>query len=301
MSGDTGSKFSSPASTAKKEDKAPSKFSSPNTAKTEDKAPSKFGSPATAATASKKKEEKDSKFGSPSSAGTGNVAGSSKPTSGVNPSEKARAAKAEESKRVYAESKAATAPPKATYTDASGKTVKVQAESSTVKNLRNKPASEIAPERRVARQTTIIYNNHYSHPYGWYSSQPYYYVGGGYSSAFWWIMMTEWSAERRADWLYNHRSEIDQSAYQRGVQDAQVQQRLAQLESQNAARNPDYVDKDFAEDPSLQYDQSYVEAAYNPTVVQSDGSGLTFLKWVVILSLVGAVCYVVMFRIRWGK
>jgi len=81
-------------------------------------------------------------------------------------------------------------------------------------------------------------------------------------------MMAEWSAERRAMWFYNNQGHIDQQAYNRGVQDAQVAAELAKLKAANAKIDPDYVDPEFKEDPSVMYDDKYIEAAYNPTVIQ---------------------------------
>lgn len=228
-----------------------------------DKSKPMFGNGSTKSTTPPASDAAKPKFGA---AGSGNTSSSAKPTGGGG--SMADANKKEVSKRVYAEQKAATAPPK-TEAVVGGKTVKVDTSSPGLKDLRSKPVDYIRPERRIERTNTIIIErNHYHHPYNYYASQPTFYVGGGYSSAFWYIMMMEWSAERRADWLYNNQSRISQDAYNQGMKDAQVQARLAVLEIQNTPRNVNYVDKDFKEDPSLQYDQSYVEAVYNPTVTE---------------------------------
>ena len=167
-----------------------------------------------------------------------------------------------------------------------------------MKTIRSKPSSYYTPQQRETRYTTVINNYHYSQPYSWYYNQPHYYVGGGYSSAFWWIMMTEWSAERRAMWLYHNQTSIERDAYERGMKDAAVAAELAKLKAQNVAVNPDYVDKDFTDNPDLMYSQEYVEAAYNPTVVPPAEVNLTVL-WVILgVIVVGAVVYFVVFRMK---
>jgi hypothetical protein len=78
--------------------------------------------------------------------------------------------------------------------------------------------------------------------------------------------MQEWSAERRARWLYNNQANIEASAYNRGLQDAAVANEIAKLKAANAKPNRDYVDPEFANDPSMMYTQDHVEAVYNPSV-----------------------------------
>ena len=137
---------------------------------------------------------------------------------------------------------------------------------------------------------------HYSHPYSWYYSQPTIYVGGGYSSSFWW-MMSEWSAERRAMWLYNHQNVIERDAYERGMRDAAVAARVAELRAGNTPVNSDYVDPEFVDDPGMMYTQEHVEAIYNPHVA---GLDLWPLFWLAIIILFCLAIYVLVFKVRWG-
>lgn len=243
------------------------------------------------------------KFGSgskPSTSQRPSSPGSSRPS--TSSSAKTRAAQQATSKRKYEETKRATAPPKPSYTNSHGKTVNVRRDSATVKSIRSRPSSYYTPAAREQRVTVHV-SNHYSHPYSYYHSQPYYYVGGGYSSAFWYMMM-EWNAERRARWLYHNRSNIDSAAYQRGIQDAEVQARLAALEAQNTPRNTDYVDPEFADNPDMQYSQEYIEAAYNPTVVASSGNagaaGTAFV-WIIVIFVGVIAVWFVMTKLRWGN
>jgi len=113
----------------------------------------------------------------------------------------------------------------------------------------------------------------------------------------------EWNAERRARWLYNHQSTIDQAAYQKGMQDAQVAAEIARLKAENAAVDPDYVDPEFADNPDLMYDQEFVEAAYNPVVEQPSSSGgfLHVLLWLVVVGVLFFVAYWFVFKFRFGE
>ena len=110
----------------------------------------------------------------------------------------------------------------------------------------------------------------------------------------------EWDASRRARWLYNNQSNIESSAYQKGMQDAAVAAEIARLKTQGAA-DPNYIDKEFADNPDLMYDQDYVEAAYNPTVQPQRSAAGTLFKRVIILSVLGVVGYFLVFKMRWGK
>ncbi len=99
-------------------------------------------------------------------------------------------------------------------------------------------------------------------------------------------------------WLYHNQASIERDAYERGMKDAAVAAELAKLKAQNVAVNPDYVDKDFTDNPDLMYSQEYVEAAYNPTVVPPAEVDLTAL-WVILgVIVVGGVLYFVVFRMK---
>lgn len=229
--------------------------------------------------------------------------GSSKPSSSFgSSSSKASANKAAASKRTYEQTQKATAPPKSSYTTSTGQTVNVRKDSSAVQTMRSKPSSYYTPTQRTQRTEVHIHNYGYSRPYSYYQTYDPFYVGGGYSSAFWWMMM-EWNAERRARWLYNNRANIEASAYQRGMQDAQVAAAVAQMEAQGVQANPDYVDPEFADNPDLMYSQDYVEAAYNPTVVQSSGGGAagTILMWILIIGILGFLGFFLLTKVRFGR
>lgn len=110
-------------------------------------------------------------------------------------------------------------------------------------------------------------------------------------------MMSEWSAERRARWLYHNQNVIEREAYERGMKDAAVAAELARLQTEGVQPNPDYVDDEFKENPDLMYEQEYVEAAYNPVVVETRPQGSA-------LRILGVCCflaYLLFFKIRWGN
>jgi hypothetical protein len=282
------SKFSSPAAEQKKAEQPPV-IAQPTQPKP------KFSSPSQAPTDTSRKP------GTPPPSSIVNESTSRKPTAPVNQSAKAESAERERSRRVYAETQQAKAPPKPVYTTPEGRTVNVRTDSQVTSTIRSNPSSYYRPEVRQQRYETHVHHYHYQHPTNWYYSQPPIYVGGGYSSAFWWMMM-EWDAERRAQWFYNHQNTIERDAYQRGMQDAAVAQRVAQLKAQNAPINQDYVDPEFAKDPSLMYTQDHIEAVYNPEVVHSSSSGAgTVLMWLAIVGVLCVAAYVLMFQVRWGK
>lgn len=105
-------------------------------------------------------------------------------------------------------------------------------------------------------------------------------------------------------WLYHNQNHIEKSAYERGMQDAAVAAELAKLKAANAKIDPDYVDPEFKEDPSLMYDDEYVQAAYNPKVVETPEKKSSFLWTVVwytfILGAIGGVVWLVFIK-KWEQ
>ena len=197
----------------------------------------------------------------PSQPAVSHASTSSKPISN-GMSSKARANQQAASQRKFAETQKAVSPAKPSYLDPAGKTVNVRTNSPVVQQIRNQPSTLYTPQQRNQRYTTVINNYNYGHPYSFYYGQPFFHVGGGFSSAFWWMMMMEWSAERRAAWLYHNESHIERDAYERGMKDAAVAEELAKLKAAKTPVNPDYVDKDFVDNPDLQYTQEHIDSVY---------------------------------------
>lgn len=245
-------------------------------------------------------------FSSPTKPAPNNssVAGSSKPISGTT-SDKARAAREQSSQRKFEESKTAgtSAKPKYSAPTTLNKTTNTNININTrqVDYIRRQPASSYRPEVRQ-RNISVFVNTHYSRPYDYYCHQPVIYVGGGYSSAFWW-MMAEWDAERRARWLYHNRYQIEHNAYERGVRDAEVQAYIHKLEQENAQRDPNYVDRDFTQDPSLMYTDEHVNAVYNSTSTDPNAARtvMYILGSVILIALAGCGVYWICFKARFGS
>lgn len=218
------------------------------------------------------------------------------PASNAPISAKARANLADESKRAYD----AAHPP--VYVAPSGN--KVVIDKKVYETVRSKPVEYYKPEVQQKRVVEHIHTYKYSRDYDWYRSQPTIYVGGGYSSAFWWMMMTDWSAQRRAEWLYHNQNRIERNAYEQGMRDAAVAAEIARLKAQGVQPNSDYVDPEFAATPTDMYDPNFVEAAYRTPVATNvssqpaDMSGFfTVMKWILAIAvIVGIGMFLTQFR-----
>ena len=240
----------------------------------------------------------------PISSGTGSNTSPTGPPksgfkSGIDTTATGAKAKAE-SKVVFDTTKA----PKASYTTSTGKTVQIDQKAASVTTIRQSMTPEKYQNRTVRVENH--YHNYYGPRYDYYRSQPYVYVGGGYSPLFWYAMM-DWSIDRQAMWYYHNHSTIDQQLYQQQLaNNAVLRAKVAELESQKLARNPRYVDPEFKENPDVMYDDSYVEASVNPTIVpistqptviaarpvQSSGAG-----WTIFYVLLGLVVVAVLVKL----
>ena len=113
------------------------------------------------------------------------------------------------------------------------------------------------PETRamVSRpaRVRVIFGDYYSRPVVVYRDP--------YSSLFWWWLLDR-SFEDRARWAYHHRLDMDPSRYQALVaQDRQLEERVAELEAQQAPRDPTYTPAGL--DRDLMYSEGYVARAYH--------------------------------------
>ena len=196
-----------------------------------------------------------------------------------------------ESRTAY---KAATQP-KAEYKTPDGKTVKVDPKAPAVDTVRKSVDSN-----KYANRTTRVenhYHTHYGDRYDYYRSRPYIDIGGGYSPIFWYMMM-DWSMERRAQWMYNNQSNMNQQLYQQELaKNAQLRTQVESLKTKGAP-DPTYVDPEFKNDPDLQYSDEFVAAAYNP---ESSNVGLVFL-WIlggICLSSILFLAYYLVFVKDW--
>lgn len=118
-------------------------------------------------------------------------------------------------------------------------------------------------------------------------------------------MMMEWDAERRAQWFYNHQNDISRDAYLRGVSDAAVAQRIAELQAQRAPQNPQYIDPSLRDNPGVMYDVAPEAIPVDNTVVvapPSGGSGgLTVFLWILGILVGIGILYALLNLVRVGR
>lgn len=171
--------------------------------------------------------------------------------------------------------------PKTEY-KAGGQTIKIDPKDKKIDQLRNKLSREKYANRQLREQQF----------YSSYASRPVVVYHDPYSSLFWWYLLDR-SLEERALWAYHHRADMDAARYQAMIaKDAQLEARVRQLEQEKIARDPGYTLKGM--DPDLQYNDSYVQAAYNPTPtprpVAATGSGCGTVVWYVFLIVLSFAC-----------
>lgn len=129
-----------------------------------------------------------------------------------------------------------------------------------------------------------------------------------YSDWFWWWMLSQ-SLDTRASWAYHHRQSMDEARYRDMLRrDASLEARIRQLEAERVARDPKYAPGGL--DYDLMYDDSYVDAVYNPisapaletrpapaTYTSSGGSSL--FVWLIAICFVVFLIWLVFFK-RWS-
>lgn len=131
-----------------------------------------------------------------------------------------------------------------------------------------------------------------------------------YSDLFWtWLLLQ--NLETRSHWAYHHRPSMDPARYRDLVaRDAQLEQRVQQLENQKVTPDPTYRPPDLPSS-DLMYSDEYVDAVYNPEpapveapppvtpAAPRQGSGL-LIRWLVIAMVVAFLVWLVFFK-RWGS
>lgn len=105
----------------------------------------------------------------------------------------------------------------------------------------------------------------------------------------------EWSAERRAAWLYNHQAEMEHDAYMRGLRDAEVAREIQRLEKSKASRDPNYVDPTLRGNEDIMYTQDHVDAMYNPEYAEESTAIHIILAVALTLLIIGVIIGVVAF------
>jgi hypothetical protein len=190
------------------------------------------------------------------------------------------AAKAEESKRAYKASKG-------TYTNSSGKAVEFDRNSGSAQQVKSLPKEKI--DNHSERVQTFYGPPpanyapvHYSDPFG-----PFFYL---------WLF-DKASANDRAQWAYNHRSEMDDERWKdMCAKDKQLEARVKQLEAEKKEKDPNYVPAELQDNPDLMYDSDFVQAAGQ----KGHGFWFYFLWFIGIVTVIG-VLYVLIFVINYQK
>jgi hypothetical protein len=141
--------------------------------------------------------------------------------------------------------------------------------------------------------TTVIQTrpsriNVYFGPYGY---RPYVYYHDPYSSLFWWWLLDR-SLDEQAYWAYHHRYDMDPGRYQALLaNNQQLEQRVADLESQQVARDPSYTPPSLDQtNRDLMYSDDYVARNYHtrPTT----GGAVAFWVFAVPLAFGGCVFFI---------
>ena len=105
---------------------------------------------------------------------------------------------------------------------------------------------------RSSRSYTVFYP---------YISRPVVYYRDPYNSFFWWWLMDR-TLDDQAMWAYHHRYDMDPARYQALVaNNQQLEDRVAQLEGQQVARDPNYAPPGL--DRDLMYSDKHVTQAYS--------------------------------------
>ncbi len=162
------------------------------------------------------------------------------------------------------------AQPRSTYTTSKGTQRPITANSPQVQTVR----------RTITHERYVTYDNRASGFYGSYYGNPHPYndffspflMGYMFSSAV--------NADQRAYWAYHHRNDMDDYRYNEMLsRDADLSRRLRELETQGIVRDPNYVLPQMQDNPDLQYDRGFVEAAVNPVVAQPEASSPVKSGW----------------------
>jgi hypothetical protein len=148
------------------------------------------------------------------------------------------------------------------------------------------PDSSVLVTRRV--RVYNVFNPYWSRPVVVYHDP--------YNSFFWWWLLDR-SLDDRAWWAYNHQYDMDPSRYQALLAtDQQLQARVAQLEAQQATRDPNYVPPGL--DRDLMYSDQYVSHAYSNRPTTAGRAAFWTLGIPVALGSCGLFIWLIWFK-RW--
>ena len=135
-----------------------------------------------------------------------------------------------------------------------------------------KPLDPKAPEVDHARQsinpdlwstrstrTRVVYGPYYGRPAVVYNDP--------YNSFFWYWLLSQ-SLDSQASWAYHHRYDMDRARYNDLInRNAKLAARVNQLEENKVVRDTSFTPSGI--EPDLMYTDAYLDAAYNPTAVET--------------------------------
>jgi hypothetical protein len=136
-----------------------------------------------------------------------------------------------------------------------------------------KPIEPNAPQVQQVRRviTPILWRTRparIGYTYGPYFRMPVIVYNDPYNYYFWYWLLNQ-SLESQAYWTYHHRYVMDQARYNALLNsNAALAARVNQLEQSNLPRDTSFAPAGI--DPDLMYADNYVDAAYNPQVVETD-------------------------------
>ena len=129
-----------------------------------------------------------------------------------------------------------------------------------------------------------------------YISRPVVYYRDPYNSFFWWWLLDR-SLDDQATWAYHHRYDMDPARYQSLVaNNQQLEQRIAQLEGQQVARNPNYAPQGL--DRDLMYSDHYVHRAYSNRPTTAGVIGFWFVAVPTAVGICAFFIWLIWFK-RW--
>ncbi len=129
-----------------------------------------------------------------------------------------------------------------------------------------------------------------------YSSRPWVTYHDPYNSLFWWWLLDR-SIDDRAGWAYHHRYDMDPARYQSLVaSDQQLEARVAQLEAQQAPRDPAYTPTGI--DRDLMYSDRYVQQTYSNRPTAAGVFAFWVLAVPTALGVTGLFIWLIWFK-RW--
>lgn len=181
---------------------------------------------------------------------------SKKPSSGGWFDELSHSGKEQDSKNTYSPPSPPPAPPKISYKTPTGATREYDYGGSSEK------LKESVNYDRYQR-----YDNRNRETFSRYANQP---IAGTTTyndpiNIWFWMWLMDQSLDSKANWAYNHRSEIDDARYNELLaKNVGLKEKIAELEKTGVNKNTGYVPPGLENDPDLQYNKDYVEQVTNP-------------------------------------